>query len=77
MTWVEVLPVGVVMSVGVLIMAYGLDKSHRLFHHGKPHRHSKDRVDYHMDARDDNILNYRSVKNDPRKLQNFNNQAKI
>ncbi|EFA75674.1 hypothetical protein PPL_10936 [Heterostelium album PN500] len=68
MTWVEVLPVGAIMSLGVLLMAYGLDKGHRAFHNGKPHRHSKERVDYHLDTRDEQILDFRVIKNNPRKL---------
>ncbi|EGG14616.1 hypothetical protein DFA_10874 [Cavenderia fasciculata] len=62
MTWIEVIPVGMIMSAGVLVMAYGLDITHRLAHYGKPHRLVRDHVDYALDKRDSAIHEVRSVR---------------
>ncbi|KYQ92145.1 hypothetical protein DLAC_06988 [Tieghemostelium lacteum] len=74
MTWLEVLPVGFIMSIGVFIMGYGLDAAHRGFHYGLKHRYAQDVVDYKIDARDEEILHFRDIQNKPKKLHDFINE---
>ncbi|KAK5582127.1 hypothetical protein RB653_003710 [Dictyostelium firmibasis] len=69
MTWVEVLPVFGIITGGLVFIGVGLDAAHRLFHYGKPHRYARERVEYRMEARDEHILHFRSIKDNPKKLQ--------
>ncbi|KAF2075446.1 hypothetical protein CYY_003275 [Polysphondylium violaceum] len=71
MTWVEVLPPALIIGGAFCLFGVGLDKAHRAFNHGKPHRYARERVDYVMDARDSALLDFRSLRQNPKKLDNY------
>eukprot|EP01132_Coremiostelium_polycephalum_P006036 gene6036-7520_t len=71
MTWVETIPVGIIIATGICVIGYGLDGTHRLFHHGKPKRYNRSVVDYKMDARDELILNYRAAQKNEKTREKF------